>query len=284
MTYRPTAHAGTQPAERGWDQGAILQIPRAAMSYLRVEDASGNWVRSDQALDTGDQLVVVSQICDIVRNPEVEPYVEAARAFWTTDRTVIRNAKTNSVRSFCLQRGVTEDGQGRGLIVDATFRIYVRKQDLLHLTSNPGLDADDKQGRARFRQWLGARYNRQPIPDHLVDAVQRPVVDGLKKLRGDNPLWRVLDGIGEIIYSANAKEDPYRIEMYFLKDEYMPEPAVSQTDVDRLAEWVANALKKAGKAILDYQELTDLHSISAHDYATLYQLPLDSYSLPDGTG
>ncbi|HEX5415902.1 MAG TPA: hypothetical protein VFZ25_09565 [Chloroflexota bacterium] len=281
MTDRPPPHEGIRLGEQGWDQGSLLRIPRAEMSFLQIEDALGGWVRAENALGPDDLLVVTSQVCDIVKNPRLEPFVEVARAFWSTDKAVIRNAKLNSVRNFCLQRRAMEDGLEEGLIVDATFRIFVRKESLLSLIPTPGFAAEDRLSSIRFRRWLGARYNRQPIPDHLVGAVQRPIVDGLRKLRSNDPQWLVLDGIGEVIFFADDSEEPYRIELFFLRDEYGSTPVVNQADVDGVAGWIAGQLKKVGKAVLDRQILTDLHSISAHDYATLYHLPLDSYSLPE---
>lgn len=55
------------------------------MSYPQVEGTSGSWIRREDALRDDDCLVVVSQVCDIVTKPDVEPYVEVARAFWLTD-------------------------------------------------------------------------------------------------------------------------------------------------------------------------------------------------------
>jgi len=63
----------------------------------------------------------------------------------------------------------------------------------------------------------------------------------------------------------------------------MRPPSITETEEDRLGGWVAGQLKKMGKAELDRSVFTDLKSISAYDYAILYQLPLDAYSLPDIT-
>ena len=282
MSDLPPRHAGRELAANGWDQGCAFQLAAASMSYLRIEDTTENWVRGEDVLSEGDLLVVVTQACDIVKKPEVEPYVEVARAFWTNDKALIRDASNNSVRNFCLQRRAAPEGQSEeGLIVDATFRIHIRKEGLLAVKSERGFAANDHIGPARFRRWLGARYNRQPIPDHLVDAVQRPVVEGLRRLKPDDVLWRVLDGIGEILYYADDREEPYRVEMLFIRDERADAPDLAELDVDRLAGWVSERLKSIGKAALDSQRLTDLRSLSVYDYLTLHRLPLDSYSLPE---
>ena len=282
MTQVPRTHAGIELGERGWAQGSLLDIPRADMSYLQLEDGSGDWVHSRAALGETDRLVVVSQACDVVRSPTTEPYVEVARAFWTTDRGLIRNAKRNSIRHFWIKRRVNPDGVEEGLIADTTFRIYVRKDSLRSLTPVDGFAEGDGHDRVRFRRWLGARYNRQPIPDHLVIAVQKPIVDGLAKLAADDLLWSILDAIDEILFFAEDDRSPYRVEMFFLRKAYET-PSITETEEDRLGGWVAGQLKKMGKAELDRSVFTDLKSISAYDYAILYQLPLDAYSLPDIT-
>jgi hypothetical protein len=109
----------------------------------------------------------------------------------------------------------------------------------LTLEPSSGIVADDCLGPARFRQWLGARHNRQSIPDHLVEAIRRPVVDGLRHLKRGDTLWQVLDGVGEIRYFADHRQEPYRVEIFLIQSERPGASKIAQAGADRLAAWMS---------------------------------------------
>lgn len=277
-------HAGIRLGELGWDQGSLFRIPNARSSFLSIDDTSGTWLRRDDTLGEEDFLVVVSQACEIIKKPGPgrysEPYVEVARAFWTDDRALIRNARLKSIRYFCLQRRSNDKGDEEGLIVDSVLRIQIRKESLLRVAPDDGFADGDGGGPERFRRWLGDRYSRQPIPDHLVDAVQRPIVDGIEKLSRASPHLKTLDAIQEIIYYADDSAEPYEIRLRYIPDEKTSEQ-ILQVDVDRLTAWIDDQLRKLGRASVTEQEVVGLDDISVREYLDAYDLPLDSYSLSD---
>src|ERR1022692_4244419 len=100
--------------QRKWSQGCLLKATFIKSSWLVLtnnetvplekNDATGisnsrlNWQIEHKTLEDNDLLVVISQTCDIRRLSSKEPYVETIRAFWTEDKCLINEAKTNSVR------------------------------------------------------------------------------------------------------------------------------------------------------------------------------------------
>jgi hypothetical protein len=249
-------------------------------------DSSGTWEIRHLDLSPDDYLVVVTQTCDIVRSPTQEPYVEAMRAYWTSDRAEIHQAQTNSVRRYLLRRRVTSSGSIEALIADATVRVQVDKVSLLELSPEPAFDPADTSRLRGFGRWLGDRYSRQPLPDHLVRAVQAPVVEAVRKLRPGDERLRLLEDVRELLFVIQGQDfPPYQVELWFLAndgDEVAPPIAVE--GAARLAGWLQEVLERRGQAALVHWERFDTRTLSVHDYINAYQLPLEAYTLTEESG
>lgn len=281
---------------RGWDQGSLL--PATSIQKLWFELAAtqetpqysyesdsdlnlaGKWILQQEALSENDLLIVVSQPCDIQKSPKHEPYIEIMRAYWTSDRSIIHDARRNSVRQFLLFVRKANNEQEQALIVDATVHLLLDKASFLHLLPQRGFDANDKVAPRLFRHWLARRYDRPALSNELVDAIQKPIIKAIDKLRPTHVLHSTLDSIGEILFLLRNKTLPYQIELLFIRAERMNVPQVSDEQTAELAGWIAEILKKKGSAEVCAWSLLGRDAISVKDYENAYELPTDQYSLP----
>jgi len=292
------ADVGAELIRRGWDQGSLLSAKSAQKASLArtanevvseaedlssIQSSSNIWLLKPEAIDDSDYLVVVSHPCDIMIAPDKEPYVEVMRAFWTTDMGIIHGAgKNNSFRRFLLRRRTNGNRELEGLVADATVRVNVQKQDLLAISPLTCFDEDDKVSQLLFRQWLGARYYRQALPDPLVKAIARPIIKGIERLSPKHDYQRVFDGIGKIFFQLQTDKVPFQIEILFEPDECKGATVVTKDDVAPIVGWLDNILQKVGQAKVAYWEMIDKKAISAYDYAALYEISVGYLSLVEG--
>lgn len=279
-----------------WSQGCLLKAPFIKLSWLTLannvaippenkeaiitSDSPLSWKVEHGTLDDEDFLVVVSQTCDIRRLATKEPYVEAIKAFWTDDKSLIHEAKTNSIRHFALQFRNVGDKQV-ALIADATIRVQIEKDALLSLEPIICFRADDRATPLLFRQWLAERYGRQAVPDEFVKAIQKPVVKAVKKLKSTDNLFHIFGGFWKIQYFIRNDERPYQVEMLFIETERKDISPIEAEDRAKLADWINNVLNNDGGAELVYWESLDTKKTSLYDFLHSYELPLDSYTLSD---
>jgi hypothetical protein len=233
-------------------------------------------------LDEDEYLVVVSHDCDIERPLDREPWVEAIRAYWTDDKDTIRNASRNSVRRFLLARRTAADGTAEGLVADPTVRVYIDKRSMLACTPVDCLQNMDAGTFRRFREWLARRYNRPALPDAIEDAVQRPIVDAIRRLKATDEIQSILDGVREVRFVLRNQAAPYEVELLFMREEDGAAPPVTDEDAATLAAWMDNVLRRHGKAKLEDWNVYTLATISVLDYITAEPLSLEQFSPAEG--
>ena len=117
---------------------------------------------------------VLTQRCDLVRNYAVEPVVEIARVV-RLDKDMTAAAKTNSPRLIYL----ADAGDGGVWAVDLRQRAVITKHALSSIAARPVITSE--RARKRFRLRLGQRYWRDPIPDDLVEVLQRPLIETVRR-------------------------------------------------------------------------------------------------------
>jgi len=279
----------------GWDQGVLIETcsgPRHIVvwedgqaagelgEHSEADAAQPTWTPRQIPIYAHDYLVLISHPCDIAKSPSKEPHVEFLPANWTSDKGRIHSARRNSSRYYLLQTRRDSEIE-EGLIADASLRVMIEKSALLTLSLErcPGLSG---AGLRKFRTWLGKRHNRPALPDEIVDAVQKPIVEGIRDLRKKDPKdprIQVLDGMREVLYWLHGGVPPYEVEFVFICRE-MGFPSPSDRDaIAPVVAWMSSLLEKRGKAkVMSWQPLT-LHDISAYDYIAANELPLDEYSL-----
>jgi len=288
-------HAGEELIRLGWRQGSVLKATSAQKSWLVLktsEETSQHqtsnfpsldiWSLQQEPLNEDDFLVIASQTCDILRPSRLEPYIEALRAYWTSERNIIHEAGKNSIRRFLIQRHINSDGKVEGLIADATVRIQIAKDALLGFTPLANFEENDRIMSRRFRKWLAERYDRPAIPDDLVLSIQKPIIKAIGKLNSKDDKHTILDNIREILFLPQNKTIPFLIEMLFIRDEQSDTTSLNEENAAKLAGWISDVLRKGGKADLAHWEILSLKEISAYDYANAYELPTDQYSLAQG--
>jgi hypothetical protein len=163
---------GKRLYEAGWSQGTLLpvlpwsviynisdpitKIARAAKQKIdaqirRQSEATPTEVASSPysiASDISrpkDYLALISQDCDIVKDPNQIPTIFAMRAFETDKRQILRAAASNSTQYFLLE-------ENRGLIVDSAIIVPIEKPVLTNFTPQPGAPNDNIK--RLFAKWV----------------------------------------------------------------------------------------------------------------------------------
>jgi len=263
---------------QGWQQGSFITAESASVAWLERSASEEPWRLQYIPLLPTDRLVVASQTCDIIKAPDNEPYVEFVVCQWTSDGARIHDAGKRSVRFFVLERRRDESGQEVCLVADAALWVRVQKQALVGVAPE-GCCPELPAGTARtWRKWLARRYDREPLADDLVKAVQRPIVTEYEKLRG-KPLRRVIDRFMEIRFLPVSDSPPYLVGIVLLYDpDQFAEPA-SPLEVLELRGWFADALAKAGHARISTCEPVSIERFSVYDYVRFHEMPLEHVTL-----
>ena len=207
----------------GWDQGCLM--PTVGHTFF-VLDADGAWQPDTSPPSAqGEQLIVVSQACDIVARSE--PFIEAMPCSWERKGSSKYNGARlgNSGRYFSVRKEQDDQGQDGALVVDATRRVQVAKGSLFELSpilpvDQESLDVFSK----RFRAWLGGRYSRPALQPPVVKAVQKPIVDALTALGPTDELYEVPELVREVRMHPVEGDPPYTVDLIVLvKDGIEPE-------------------------------------------------------------
>src|SRR5579875_3022837 len=295
MSALDEEHVGITLIRQGWMQGSVLHARVAPKVYtiqtltekemyshgeVASSVLSTHWNLKEVMLDEDDLLVIVSQVCDIQKSPDKEPYVEAVRACWTDNHDIIHQAKRNSVYYFLLKERINLREVKEALIVDLRPRLLIDKRALVKCCPESYFEGTTIALPRRFRQWLGRRYLRQALANELVAAIQQPIVNAIRKLRVTDPLHEVLDNLREIRFLLLNDAEPFQVEMLFLVDSDSAVPSPTEEDAAILANWINNVLTTEGKAVLESWQMCSTQEISVYDYENAYELALHEFSLP----
>lgn len=295
MSTLDVVHVGIKLIQQGWMQGSLLRSELAPKLYtvqtlvsqemtenieISASLISNQWKTKEVTLDENDLLVIVSQVCDIQKTPDKEPYVEAVRAYWTNERDIIHQAKRNSVYYFLLRERTISNNRKEALIVDLRHRLLIEKESLSKCQPESYFDEENTVTPRRFRQWLGRRYLRQALENELVIAIQQPIVNAIRKLSSGDPLHDTLDSLREIRFFLQNETAPYQIEMLFLFDGDSENPPFTYEEAARLGNWMDVILKSEGKVASYTWQWYSTQAISVYDYENAYELPLHEFSLP----
>lgn len=269
------ASLGEQLLGKGWRQGMVLEAPAVTTLNKLRPGAPAQWETETVARD--GTLVLATQTCDLVRDKAREPSVEFLRAFWTSEKQVIAEARKNSVRHFLL-RTEQRDGVLHGLVADASARMFVDKQSLVQGTAAPGCDGPAVE--RRFQSWLARRYDRPAIANEVVKAVHKPVVDGLRAERKTaSRAWTLLEGVAEVRYALELGGPPYLVAVFFVPEDGTKHAPIAAADAEELGAWFISTIGQGGDARVVQWDLWPLDEVSATDYLETTPLALDEFSL-----
>lgn len=184
----------------GWKQGCLIhsqyaeQITAAAIDFYNKDETSDIW------------LVVLTQDCDLVRNTDVEPFVEilTMKKLPNIPNNPIRG---QSARSLHLSLEISGDTHWfEGNIHD---RFRITKESLCGLGCETPLVF--KENELRFlRQWLARRYTRAAFPDHFETHLA--ATQGRVKSLFKSPEAKLIS----TVYIAIDNEDAGPDEDYFI--------------------------------------------------------------------
>lgn len=280
---------GKELTRRGWTQGSSFRPGPIPVPHVtrRSSDQEASppesWEVVQEIADEESYFIITSQACDIDRSAEGEygePLIGAIHASWITDRRILHEAGSNSVRRFLLQVRTTAQGKREGLVADIRRCVWIEKSALLAFTPELAYSPDDTDTSSRFQQWLAARYNRPAIEDNLVTDVQRPIIELIGKLRKASRWQPLFDAIREIRFAKHSETRPYNLELAFIEAEGSEAFWATSAGDELLTELVGEidrVLKITGVIITNAGSY-NLRTISAYDYANLIPLPLDQYS------
>lgn len=265
MSPAAATDVGKHLLNAGWRQGCVFTANGSVFPWLELQP-DGACRMSSAPRATDELWLVTSQECDLV-SPK-EEHVEAMRAFWSSDRRIISNAKV-SARHCVLQK----DGD-RSLLADARIKAHFLKTSLLHVTVSAG-SSEQEPDRSRLKEWLGRRYTRPAILDAVVDAVFKPLRKKLEKLN-DTRVWASLDAVAELRFQMDASGDN-EVRVLALRD---GATAFSDAiDGARLRGFLAETLNgESGRAKLSRLDVVTHSDISVADYLSTQRLEFDEFS------
>lgn len=237
--------------------------------------SDGRWQAHASPPNDDEQLIVVSQDCDI--RSERERFVETMPCYWVLNGTAEFTAarRGNSGRFFFLK----QDGSGknrRAQIVDATDRVQIAKLSLEHLTPTLAVPSENSDSfYRRLRPWLGGRYSRIPLDPDVVEFVQRPISKLMTRLGNDHKMDPNAI-VREIRIAPLRDPAPFELDMMIVVTD-----ATSVSD-ERVASLVGaiSELFGASPDVTSLRQCTPYttEEITVYDYERTWKMPLDYLS------
>jgi|WetSurSiteA1Bulk_404760.scaffolds.fasta_scaffold00219_13 hypothetical protein len=155
----------------GWRQGCLIQ-PNNAQQII---ESSIDYYNKGASPDTW--LVILTQDCDLVRNTDVEPFVELL-ALQTLSNKPSNPMKGQSARTLHLTFKIDNQIYWFECCIHDRFRI--KKNALCGAGCNTKLVFQENELRL-LRQWLARRYTRAAFPDNF-EKYLASTKDPVKKL------------------------------------------------------------------------------------------------------
>lgn len=267
--------------EAGWQQGSLLTDVGDAFLFVPEQPISDEANLASQGIDTSDReidaavrdpaenqlSILISHTCDIIKPPQSYPRLEVLRCYIEEDKGKLKAAATNSARYFLVDSGV-------GLVADFASRTSIEKAVLL--SREPREWPSSPAMLKRFRQWLGSRYTRSIDPDEVVEVLNKPIAQQVKKIskQRDSTLTRALHLIKRINVLRKNDYKPYDITLLLFVDEqdldeaYETLPALAMDFQENLSPEHVN---------LSHVIVTE-ERISLSDYLATTYLELDFYT------
>lgn len=260
----------------GWRQGSIARPADneslLAASVDRVPEPGESVVR----------LVAVTQDCDLVQEPDVEPFVEfiACRASEAVEPLYRygRNPRLLHLRT------IGEDGPGPWLHVSIHDRFRVGKETLIGMTVDEELRLQPDDTRL-LNRWIAKRYTRPAFPDAFnarLDAVGGRLERLYKSLEGEIVTGVFLD----VADDENVDDVPYEIAVRITARIEAWENEVTRAALSRFEERLSTILDDCPGVIVaddDIQILPE-DDLTLGDLRRFRRLDRDYRSVPERAG
>jgi hypothetical protein len=213
---------------QGWDQGSHLKeridlflasthLPTTRQGERAAAAASGAPAALVHEVTAGGPgMIVVSQRCDIVAHPDIEPLCEAVPLIsWPAGRQL---PMPNSARYFVV------NAEAR-LVADQTRRVLFEKS-LLPDRDAVNLLADPSQWRS-FRAWCARRYSRVAFPDDFNLTIGRALRRAIERLGDGRPELQAVHSWRVYLEDSGGAVD---VELLVPFDERSPAGVVAYVD------------------------------------------------------
>src|SRR5262245_33199693 len=121
----PREQLGAWLLDHGWTQGAVFRAEGAECSTLvRQPPEAVKLAAKPRVVRAQELLVVVSQDCDILARPDIEPHVEALICKPERRRDYLDSIDRNSPRYFVVD-------PAEGMVAQACYRVLIAKAALI---------------------------------------------------------------------------------------------------------------------------------------------------------
>jgi len=238
-------------------------------------------MREDIGTDACEGLVVLSQSCDVVRSPEIYPFVEVAPLV-SLDRQRIAEVRGLRLRRYAFVPGV----EGDDLVADLGRVMSVDKTLLAALPRTVGCRSDEE--RRRFASAVAQKYSRFAFPDDFVEIVS-PLRKRLILRSGKQSAeGKAVTALYQVRVRAAESWNETRIETYFwfLWDE--TDPSTEGIDWPKWCDEWLRLIKPSDKyevmgSAAGLEDLTAREYIES-DALDLDHLSGDDTSVPEGEG
>ena len=260
----------------GWRQGSIARPADnetlLAASVDRVPEPGESVVR----------LVAVTQDCDLVQEPDIEPFVEFIACRESEAVEPLYRYGRNP-RLLYLQT-IGEDGPGPWLHVSIHNRFRVGKETLTGMTVDEELRLEPDDARL-LNRWIAKRYTRPAFPDAFnarLDAVGGRLERLYKSLEGE-----IVTGVFlEVADDENVDDVPYEIAVRITARIEAWENEVTRAALSRFEERLSTILDDCPGVIVaddDIQILPE-DDLTLADLRRFRRLDRDYRSLPERAG
>lgn len=217
-------------------------------------------------------FVILTQTCDLVRDPQTRPYVEIAPLVEVPADQVEPIAKGKFVRY-----GYVPGAAERGLVADLDRVMTVEKAVLMHWPRQAGCSTDGQI--QEFGAALARKRQRFAFPDDFVLGLKAFRTRLTSKHGKDSDEGRVLRGLREIrVRVAPSWDAPEDIELTFFFVLNDPADQAHRGSTGAQAALWIRLVELPSRFLEPTYEVVSLEDISAAEYLESAQLDLDHLS------
>ncbi len=216
-------------------------------------------------------FVVVSQTCDVIRDPADRPWVEVA-ALTEVSPEVLRQVRRARRPRYVFVPALEE----RRLVGDLDLVMTVEKNCLCEWERVRGCVTTRE---ARRFAWSVARKRGRPaFPDDFVETV-RDLLGRIREKSGRNsPEGRAIDALREIRVTASPSWHSEEISLFFHFILEEDDPAQLAGGEKHVEAWL-DRVKPAGRYVKREGILCTLEDVTAREYVNSEPLDLEYLSL-----
>jgi hypothetical protein len=281
--------SATPEEDPGWIQGSLLpedagvlplqwvhpDSPASKPARGAVTAAGRSGAPLDRPLvvpgpaKQGDRMMVITQACDLVKPPAVQPQVEIARVFETEKPQIVAQAQDFGSARY---HRVNDPDHSPALVLDFGQRAFLDKGFLEAVEpDNAVCGAWTKEQAKTFARWLGQRHSRPAIPDQDHEEIVRPIREAWKQLLEEDP-----DTAAE--YNREYAEWRYRREadgtltLYILAAKEHPDAEVALDVIQFLTGALAGSYPGQVKVPTDHRSY---HTFTISEQLTTEQISME---------